>query len=138
MFESARMMVVDRPAAVCDGVIEFSAGKDIILVDDVIADISAAFPLAGQESDPVEHPVVRAVIAVVLHMIPYAESNLEQLVAHFLGVADAVLHAAQFYPVEVGVDGVQIFRIADGILIATEFQPPVILPLGKPVISFRE
>ena len=59
MFESARMMVVDRPAAVCDGVIEFSAGKDIILVDDVIADISAAFPLAGQESDPVEHPVVR-------------------------------------------------------------------------------
>ena len=96
-----------------DGVIEFSAGKDIILVDDVIADISAAFPLAGQESDPVKHPVVRAVIAVVLDMIPESERSLDEFVA-------------------------QLFRIADGILIATEFQPPVILPLGKPVISFRE
>ena len=101
-------MVVNLPAAVGDGIHKGRAVFHVVLGQHIVAHIAAAFALAGQEADPFQIPVFRAVIAVILHMIPHAESNLEQLVAHFLGVADAVLHAAQFYPVEVGVDGVQI------------------------------
>ena len=48
-----------------------------------------------QEPHPLKLPVVRAVFAVVLHVVPHAERDSEKLVAQLLGVGDGVRLAAQ-------------------------------------------
>ena len=89
-------MIVNLPAAVGNDIGKWRAAFHIVLRQYIVAHIAAAFALAGQETDPFQIPVFRAVIAVVLHVIPHAEGNFEELIPYFLSVADAVLHADCF------------------------------------------
>ena len=127
--KAAGQMIVNLPAAVGHGVREGRAVFHIVLGEHHISHIAAAFTLAGQESHPFQIPVFRAVIAVILHMIPYAEGDLEQFVADFLGIVDGILHAAQLDPVEVGVDRLQVVGlVVHGVVIGK-----IIGPLGRRV-----
>ena len=101
--ESARQMIVDLPAAIGNFILESPAAFQIVLRKHMISDEPDAFAFSRQESDPFQFPVVRTVIAVVFHVIPGAECDFEQFVADFLRVMDRILHSAQFYPVEIGV-----------------------------------
>ncbi len=93
--EAAGQVVVDLPAAVGDGVLELCAAVlHVLLGHCVVAHVTATFAFAGQEAEPFHLPVVRAMFAVVLHVVPHAEGDLEKLVAGLLRVADAVRFAA--------------------------------------------
>ena len=101
--KAAGQVIVDLPAAVGNLVGELSAVFNVLLSENVVADIAAAFPLAGEEADKVKLPVVRAVVAAVFHVIPHAESDLQKLIARRFGVMYRIRLAAKLYPVEIGV-----------------------------------
>ena len=86
--EAARKVIVYLPAAVGYLVVKLSARLDVVLRQNVVADIPAALSLSGQEAEEVKLPVIRPVVAAVLYMIPDSEGDLQQLVhedmkAHF-------------------------------------------------------
>ena len=86
--EAAGVVVIHRPASVGYRIVEFSAGFDIVFGQRVGTDISARLALAGQKAHPFKFPVLRMVVAVVLYVIPYAEGDLQKLVAQLFGVVD--------------------------------------------------
>ena len=106
LVETLRKVVVHGPAAVGDDVREIPTFRlDVQLGEEVVAHEAAALPFAGKEADPVQDPVVRAMVAPVLDVVPDAESDLEELVAELLLVVDGVIHAADFEPPEILVAG---------------------------------
>ena len=62
--ESGGIMVVHCPATVSHKVGETSFRADIVLVENIIADIPSAFAFSGQETDPLQFPVLGSVIAL--------------------------------------------------------------------------
>ena len=72
-------MCVDRPATVCDAVVEDGLLQDMVLREDRRSHQPARFALGRQHAEPSEGPVLRAVIAVVFDVIPDAEETGEQL-----------------------------------------------------------
>ena len=76
--EAGRVVVVHGPAAVGHEVVEAAAGLDVVLGEDVVADVAAALALGGQELDPVQGPVgcFLLVRAAVLDVVPHAEGDL--------------------------------------------------------------
>ena len=106
-FESGGIVVVHRPAAVCDGVRKLSACLYIALCERVGTYISARFAFAGQKSYPFKLPVFGMVIAVVLYVIPYAEGDLEKLVTYPFGIVERVVFTAKLYPPEVSLGGAE-------------------------------
>jgi len=94
----ARVMIVHGPPAIRDDVRKGPPRLNVALGDDVVSDVAAALALAGQEPDPVQNPVLRAVVAAVLHMIPYAVDDLEQVVPQHFGVVNGVGLAPEFDP----------------------------------------
>ena len=133
--EAAGQVIVDLPAAVGHGIGENGMVFHVVLVEDIVAHVPAAFPLAGQEAHPFQLPVLGSVVALVFHMIPHAKGNLEQLVTHLFGVADAVLHAAQLDPVKVGVDLVQVVGLEVHFLVGFEGIGPGGRGVGDGVIG---
>ena len=107
--EAAGQVVVDLPAAVRNCVGELTARLNVVLGDNVIANVSAAFALSGQEADKVELPVVCAVVALILDVIPNAKGDLEKLIASLFGVAKGINHTAKLNPIEVCVYLVKTF-----------------------------
>ena len=99
--ETAWMMVVHGPAAVCDKVIEASLGLNVILGEDVVAEVATGFAFTREEADPVEHPIVGLVVAMVFDVIPYTEGDGEETVADNFGVTDGIIFSAQFDPPEI-------------------------------------
>ena len=81
---------------------QLSACLNVVLGKNVCTDIAAALSLAGDASDPFESPIGCVVVTVVLNVIPDAVCDLEELVAHFFGIVDAVIFAAKLEPPEVG------------------------------------
>ena len=73
IIQTLRMMVVHTPAAISDDVFESAGCGDVVLGHDMVTDVTAAFALAWQETNPFKQPVLRAVAAVVLDMVPDAE-----------------------------------------------------------------
>ena len=55
--EAVGIVVVERPAAVCDGVVELAAFDDVALRENQVADAAAALAFAGEEAQPFECPV---------------------------------------------------------------------------------
>lgn len=53
-----------------------------------------------------------------------AEGDLQQLVPDCFGIGNAVLLAAQLYPVEVGIDGVDVMRLVVHLLVGLEGVSP--------------
>ena len=104
-------VVVDLPTAIGNGIVKVGMILHIMLRQDIVAYIAAAFPLAGQETDPFQLPVLCTVVAPVLDMVPCTEGDLQQLITNFFRIVDAVLHAAQLHPVEIGVDSVEIMGL---------------------------
>ena len=102
-FEAQRVMVVHRPAAVGNGVGEGVAFLQIALVEHVRALVAAALALAGQEADPLDLPVLHAVVALILDVVPHAVGNAQQFLIDGLRVADGIGFrlAAQLDPPEV-------------------------------------
>ena len=49
-------MIIHRPAAVRDHIIEFTAIGHMVLILDKVADIAETLPLAGQKTDPFQSP----------------------------------------------------------------------------------
>lgn len=94
-------MIVHRPAAVGDLVAENPRGKQIVFIQHVIADIAAAFPLAAEETHPVERPVVAVELPAVFDVIPHAVRQRQQFGFDLLGVPRNVLLAAEFHPPEI-------------------------------------
>jgi len=88
-----RVVVVQRPAAVSDHVVEGPVRLDVVLSQDVRPDIAPAFAFAGQEADPLQLPGFGAMVAVVLEVVPHAVGGLEQLVADLLGIVEYLLVA---------------------------------------------
>ena len=106
---AARMVVVHRPPAIGDEVVETSLSAYVVLRQDVIAHVAAAFALARQETHPFQHPVLGSVITAILDVIPDTEGHLEQVVADDLRIVDGILLTAQLDPPEVRA------RIFDGV-----------------------
>ncbi len=101
------VVVVHRPAAVRDDVVEAAARQDVILRQDVIAHVADVLALAGQAADPLQLPALAAAIRVILDVGPDAVADLEQLVAVRVGVGDGVARAAHLQPPEVVAFGLQ-------------------------------
>ena len=102
--QSGGMMIVHRPAAVRDDVIEITARAHVVLREDVIADVTTVLALAGQGTDPFQRPIRQAEHAfgcVVFDVIPHAVADLHQFIADALGVADRVLQTADLHPPEI-------------------------------------
>jgi len=91
---------VDGPAAVGDSIVKDLSLHDIVLVQPVSAFNSPGFAFAGQWSDPVEGEIFRAVIAVVLHVVPDSHQNAQQLAVDLLIVVDGGSVAAGGEPPE--------------------------------------
>ena len=91
-------MEVDRPASVGDPVLEEHGVLYVLLGQHVVSDEPTGLPLSGQHADPVKSPVLRAVIASVLNMIPHTERDPQQFVTDRLVVREGVEHAAPFDP----------------------------------------
>ena len=93
-------MVVHRSPTVGDDVVKPSLRVNDALGLNVIAHIAAALALAGHESHPIQRVLCDLVtmVAVVLQVVPYSVGDLEQLVVQLLGIMDAVVLAAEFYP----------------------------------------
>lgn len=104
-----------RPSAAAEGnhIVKFSAGLDIILRQHDTAFVTAGLALAGQEPNPLKYPILAAVVAAVLDMIPNAESHFQQLVAQTLSIVDTVILAAQLHPPQIAAAGAD-FVVADG------------------------
>ena len=83
--ESGRIVVIHGPAAVSNGIFKLSAAADIILIHDVIADISAAFPFSGEESNPVKFPisVFFCFRRIVFDVIPDPEGKFQKVPSDF-------------------------------------------------------
>ena len=101
MQKTGGVVVVDGPAAVSDGIVKAVAGEDIFFIEDVVSDIAAAFPFAGEKSDPVDGEVFHAVIAMIFHVIPDAEHGFKQFIAQGFGIGDGIIHSAEFDPPEI-------------------------------------
>ena len=122
--EAAGQVVIDLPAAVGHGVREYGMALHVLLLEDVVAHITAALPLAGQEAHPFQLPVLGPMVAPVLDVVPGAEGDLQQFVPNCFGIGNAVLLTAQLYPVEVGIDGVDVMRLVVHLLIGLEGVSP--------------
>ena len=105
-------MIVHRPTAVGDSVLKLTAGLHIVLGEDVSADVAARFALAGQTAYPFKLPVVGAVVAVVLYVIPDPVCDLYQLVAELLGIVNRIVLAAELKPPQVRAGGPGRMRTA--------------------------
>ncbi len=134
--EASGEVVVDLPAAVGYGVVKGRRVLHIPLAEDVVPHVAAALPLAGQKANPLQFPVLRAVVAPVLDVVPYAEGDLQQLVPDGFGVCDAVLQAPQLNPIEVGVDGVQVVGLVVHLLVRLEAVGPGGRRVGYRMIGF--
>ena len=95
-------MVVDEPAAVGHDVRERAAGLHLALREYVRPEVAAAFALGGERARPDEREVFRLLaqrrIGAVLHPVPDAVDERQQLVAVRGGVPDRVARAAHFDP----------------------------------------
>ena len=115
--EALGEVVVHRPARVCHDVVKASLRLHVVLGDGIFAHVAAALPLAGEKADPLQLPIVHAVVAAVLHVVPHAVADLQQLVAAAVGIVDAVPLAAQLDPPEVvGLVVVLIGKILIGLV----------------------
>ena len=74
--EALGVMIIHRPAAVCDYVVKSAFGVDVVLCEDMLTYVAHGFSFAGQEADPLKLPVLLAVIASVFDMVPYTEGKL--------------------------------------------------------------
>ncbi len=75
--ETGLKMVIHRPAAVSNEIVESAFGFDILLCQDIVTDITSALTFARQELYPFQHQIVGAVVAAVLDMVPYAEDDFK-------------------------------------------------------------
>ena len=103
--EALGIVIVHRPAAKGHGIREMHAVFQVVLRQDMIAQDAARFALAGQKADEIQLPVVRAVIAAILDMIPYAQRHAHKLLADLLRIAQSIGLglAAQLNPPEIAV-----------------------------------
>lgn len=93
-------MQIDPPTSVGHRVPEEAPGKDIVLGEDMASPETTALPLARQAADPIQRPVrgIR-MVARILHVIPYAERDAQELVADgYRTVGHGVEMAAPFKP----------------------------------------
>ena len=119
--DSAGMVVVHSPTAVCNGIVELTLGGNVVLSHDVITDVSTALALTGKESKEAKLPTVSVVVAAILNEVPNTERNLKKLVAELLGVCDGVVHTAKLHIPEVLLGCVEsgntVRKICLGVLI---------------------
>ena len=95
---SLRRMQVDRPAAESNPVFKRLLSDNIVLVQHVIAEKTAIFPLARKRAYPFQRHVVGIEFARIFDIIPYAINNRPQFVANALIVMDRVEFPAPFDP----------------------------------------
>ena len=101
VFESVGMMIVHGPAAVGHDVVERGVIEHVVLGEDAVAHEAAALPFSRKKTDPVQNEVFRAVVAVVLDMVPHPHGGFQKLVLHLFRVSDGIPVAAQFQIPEV-------------------------------------
>ena len=101
--EASGIVIVYLPAAVGDEVVEFTARLHLVLFQEMVAHVAAAFALAGQKANPFKLPVFGVMVAVILYVIPDTEGDLKQLVAQPLGVMNGIVFSAKLYPPEVSL-----------------------------------
>ena len=124
--EAAGQMIVDLPATVSHLIIKESAAFHILLCQHIIANIAAAFPLTRQETNEIQLPVIRTVVAVVFHVIPHAVGNFNQFIPHFFCIVDGVNLTTQFNPIEIGFNSVQtVVRFEFHFLIGGKLISPI-------------
>ena len=104
--KARRIMVVHCPAAVCNYVFKTPFGTHVVLSQNIVAFISAAFALSGKKYHPVKLKVLKICLFAVLYKVPYSESYLHKLIAALVGVVYAVAHAAVLYPPEIRISAV--------------------------------
>ena len=97
------MVVVYRPSAVADVVIEMAASHYVVLIQDVVADETRALALAWNRANPVEFVIAAASVWMVLHVLPHAIRDFLEFELYFIGVGNCVDVAAVLNPPEVVV-----------------------------------
>ena len=83
-------MIVKRPAAIGDHVIETPFRLDFLLRQNVVAQIAARLTFARKEANPIQNPIVGLVVAMIFDMVPHAEGDGQQAVAYRLRVANSI------------------------------------------------
>ena len=101
--EAAGQVIVNLPAAVGNFIVKTRGAFHILLGENIVAYIAAAFAFTGEKPKPFQLPVFRPVVALIFHMIPHAKGDFQQFVAQSFGVVNGVALAAEFNPVKVGV-----------------------------------
>ena len=100
--KAARVVVVQRPAAIGDHIREPPAGKHVALRHDHGTHHAAGFPLAGKKTDPLRLPEIRVWnFSAVLDIVCHAVSERQQLVPDFFCVVDRIPVAAQLQVPEI-------------------------------------
>ena len=138
MVKTVGVVVIHRPSAVGNGIFKGYIAQNIVGVYNIFALHSAAFTLAGQESQKVE--VVGFAVFVVsgiFNVIPCAQRQAYKLIAQLFGVAVVVLGVllgitygpqpalyAEMFPASVRLSGVSI-SYAIGSIIGGAFAPMI-------------
>ena len=99
--ERSRMVVVHRPAAICDHVIESALFFHIVLCQHVVTDVPDIFPFSGKNADPFDLEIFSDAFAAVFGQVPDTEDDFRQFVPDLFCVSDRILFSAGFHPPEV-------------------------------------
>ena len=98
-------MDIHWPAAVCNCIFKAGGILAILLFQHIVAQNTPTFPLSGQEADPFQLVIIRAVLSAVFDMVPHAEHRFQQLIPDRLAVLDhALLPASKLDPPISGAD----------------------------------
>src|SRR5688572_7078444 len=91
-------MRVDEPTAVGNRIVKRRRVQNVALRHHVLADKPAALAFSGQEAEPLERPVIGAVAAAILDVVPNAQHDREQLVSDLLVRLDRIEVSAPLDP----------------------------------------
>ena len=87
-------VLIHLPPAVCHGVIKDAVCANVVFIQQIVALQTAAFPVAGHHTHPIQIQIVDAMVALIFQMIPHTVNAFDQFVPDVLSLADDVVPVA--------------------------------------------
>ena len=96
--ETGREVIVHSPAGISHHILKSSFRFYIVLCHRILAHVTAALSLTGQETDPFQFPVLGTMVASIFNMIPYTKADFQQFIPAAVGIVDTIPFSAQLNP----------------------------------------